>query len=29
MRLRHTTAHEIDFTLPLISEEYLNGVLPI
>jgi hypothetical protein len=24
----YTTAHEIDFALPLISGEYLSGVLP-
>jgi hypothetical protein len=28
MRRRRTTAHEIVFALPLISGEYLNGVLP-
>jgi len=28
MRLRRTTAHEIDFTLPRISGDYLNVVVP-
>ncbi len=28
MRLRRTTAHEIDFALPLISGKYLSVVLP-
>ena len=29
MRLRRTTAHEIDCTLPRISGEYLNAVVPL